>query len=143
MRVLTIVASALLSAAYLLTDSAEAQAVCRPADSLGSKFLAHIARHSAPSNPSDAVVRDSLRLGPVSNRSQVVMVTQEAVCKKAKAAYEAGLSGPGGSSFSGRLYVVKSGSTYAVLDPDFHYQGRTNNWIIMIMDDRYRKLSLF
>jgi hypothetical protein len=65
------------------------------------------------------------------------------VCKKVKAAYEAGLTARGGSGFSGRVYVVKSGSTYAVLDPDHHYQGRTNNWIIMIMDDRYRTLSLF
>jgi hypothetical protein len=71
------------------------------------------------------------------------MVTQEAVCKKAKAAYEAGMTQRGGAGFSGRVYVVKSGSTYAVLDPDHHRDGRTNNWIIMIMDSRYQTLSLF
>jgi hypothetical protein len=70
------------------------------------------------------------------------MVTQEAVCKKAKAAYETEFSGQG-SSFSGRLYVVKAGSTYAVLDPDYHYHPSRPRWSIMIMDDRYRKLSLF
>jgi hypothetical protein len=96
-----------------------------------------------PNNPSDALVRDSLRLGAVSSPSEVVMVTQESVCKKARDAYQADLVGLGGSAFSGRVYVVKSGTTYAVLDPDFHYQGRTDNWIIMVMDARYRKLSLF
>jgi hypothetical protein len=143
MRAIAIVASALLSAAVMLTRSAEAQTVCRPADSLGSKFLAHVARHSAARNATDAMVRDSLRLGAVSSPSQVVMVTQEAVCKKAKAAYETEFSGQGGSSFSGRLYVAKAGSTYAVLDPDYHYRPNRPKWIIMVMDDRYRKLSLF
>jgi hypothetical protein len=143
MRALTIVVPVLLSATLMLTGSADAQTVCRPADSLGNTFLAHIARHSAARNATDAMVRDSLRLGAVSGPSQLVMVTQEAVCKKAKAAYETEFSGRGGSSFSGRLYVVKAGSTYAVLDPDYHYRPNRPNWIIMIMDDRYRKLSLF
>jgi hypothetical protein len=143
MRAFTTVTFALLGATGMLTGSADAQAVCRAADSLGSKFLAHIARHSAAKNPTDALVRDSLRLGAVSSPSQVVMVTQEAVCKKAKAAYETEFSGRGGSSPSGRLYVVKAGSTYAVLDPNYHYNPSRPRWIIMIMDDRYRKLSLF
>jgi hypothetical protein len=65
-----------LFASVMVAPQALAQAVCRPADSLGSRFLAHIARHSVPTNPTDAMVRDSLRLGAVSSRSQVVMFTQ-------------------------------------------------------------------
>jgi hypothetical protein len=70
-------------------------------------------------------------------------VTQEAICKKAKAAYETELGGRGGSAFSGSVYVARAGATYAVLDPSYHYQNQTDVWIIMAMDDRYRKLSLF
>jgi hypothetical protein len=87
-------------------------------------------------------VRDSLRLGAAS-ASSVILVADQTVCKKANAAYQAAVGGPGGSGFSGKVYVVKSGTTYAVLDPDFHVDGRTDNWIIVIMDSRYKVLSLF
>lgn len=143
MRTSALLTFALLGATMARPAPLPAQTVCRPADSLGSRFLAHVARHSAPSNATDATVRDSLHLGAVSSRTEVVIVTQESVCKKARDAYQASLGGAGGSPFSGRVYVVKSGTTYAVLDPDFHYQNRTDNWIIMVMDARYRKLSLF
>lgn len=143
MSALAAAASVLVSASLLLAEAASAQSVCRPADAAGNKLVARVATYRAPTNSKDAVVRDSLRLGAVSLPSQVTLVAQEAVCKKAKAAYEAEFSGRGGSTFSGRVYVVKSGSTYAVFDPDYHYQNQTDIWIVMVMDDRYRKLSLF
>lgn len=119
-----------------------AQAVCRSADEVGTRFRGHIARYSSAAIKGDAQVRDSLRLAS-SSAANVTLVTSESVCKKANATYQAELGGVGGSPFSGKVYVVKAGTTYAVLDPSFHYQGRTNNWIIVIMDSRYKKLSLF
>jgi hypothetical protein len=118
------------------------QSTCRGADSLGGKFRGQIARYSAPVRPDERVVRDSLRLGAAA-ASTVVLVSDEAVCRKANTAYQNAVAGPGGSPFSGRVYVVKSGTTYAVLDPDFHVDNRTDNWIIVIMDSKYKKLSLF
>jgi hypothetical protein len=71
-----------------------------------------------------------------------VLVTTESVCKKANATYQSTLGGTGGTSFSGRVYVVKIGTVYAVLDPVFNY-GNPHNWVVEIQDSRFRKLSLY
>lgn len=122
-------------------SSGYSQAVCRIADTTSVRLLSEIARYSDAVSPQDLIVRDSLRL-PAVPTSQVTLVTQEAVCKKANAAYQADRSGTGGSGFSGRVYVAKAGDTYAVLDPSFRY-GSSLNWTVVIMDSRYRKLSVF
>ncbi len=74
-----------------------AQSVCRPADSLSALFKQEITRYSAASTADELVVRDSLRLASASP-SQVVLATQETVCKKANAAYKSKLDLAPGSS---------------------------------------------
>ena len=122
--------------------SGVAQTVCRPTDSLATEFKAEIARYSAATYPGDVVVRDSLRL-PAVPVSQVVFVSQESSCKKARDSYQQELAGSGGGAFSGRVYVLKVGTAYAVLDPEFKYDPASENWVIVIMDSRYKKLSMF
>ncbi len=117
------------------------QGVCRAADSTSAELIAEVARYSAATHAGDIAVRDSLRL-PAVPANQVVLVTQDPVCKKANVAYQADRAITGGSGFSGRVYVVKIGTTYAVLDPSFSY-GRPDNWTVVIMDSRYRTLSVF
>lgn len=128
-----------------------AQTVCRPADSLGVAALKNeVTRYgvtSAHLSPKDAVVRDSIRL-PAVGASQVTWVTTESVCTKARTAYQNRLANTGGTPFSGRVYVVKVGSTrYAVMDPEFHYALPCPECppfrLIVVIDSQYRPLSLF
>jgi hypothetical protein len=124
------------------TTTLWAQSVCRPADSLGALFKQEITRYSAPSTADELAVRDSLRLASA-NPTQVVLATQEAVCKKANAAYKAKLTDTGGSGFSNRVYVLQVGNTYAVFDPAFTYDSSLGYWTIVILDSRYKPLSVF
>ena len=123
-----------------LAVHASAQSVCRPADQASADLIEEMGRYSSASGGDAAVMRDSLRL-PSVPRSQVVLVTNESTCKKARTTYETSLSTPG-FTFSGRLYVVKIGTVYAVLDPTFNI-GDSTNWIVQIQDSRYRQLSLY
>jgi len=119
---------------------AAAQSVCRPADQASADLIEEMGRYSSAPGGDAAVMRDSLRL-PSVPRSQVVLVTNESVCKKAKATYQTSLSTPG-YTFSSRVYVVKIGTVYAVLDPTFNL-GDSTNWIVQIQDSRYQQLSLY
>lgn len=132
----------LVCAILLIPERAWAQTYCRGSDTLATRFRDHIARYSVGSRPDEVAVRDSLRLGAAS-QSAVTLVSDEAVCRKANTGYQNSLTGRGTTPFSGKVYVVKSGTTYAVLDPDVHVDGSTDNWIIVILDSRYKKLSLF
>ena len=135
--------SLLLSALLLATSlslPASAQSVCRPADKASADLIEEMGRYSSAPAGDAAIMRDSLRL-PSVPRSQVALVTNESVCKKAKATYQTSLSTPG-HTFSGRVYVVKIGTVYAVLDPTFNL-GDPTNWIVQIRDSRYRQLSLY
>ena len=120
-----------------------AQSVCHPADSTSALFVSHMARYASATTGGTKTVRDSLRI-PYTPVNQVTLVTQEAVCKKARDAYIADRAGKGAGGSSGRVYVLAMGNTYAVVDTAYHYSAEhPNNWTILILDSRYRRLSLF
>lgn len=85
-------------------------------------------------------MRDSLRI-PYTAANQVTLVTRESVCQKARDAYAADRAGKGVGGNSGRVYVVAVGDTYAIVDPAYHY-ARPTDWTILIVDSRFRRLSL-
>jgi hypothetical protein len=66
----------------------------------------------------------------------------EQVCLKANAAYRHRLADSGGKGFSDRVYVIRIGRTYAVLDPELNY-GKPGNWTIVILDRRFRPLAVY
>lgn len=74
--------------------------------------------------------------------NQVTLVTQTTTCKKANAAYRSQLAGAG-TGFSNQVYVLQIGTTYAVADPAFYVGPAMNphNWVILIMDSRFKILS--
>jgi hypothetical protein len=86
--------SLLFGALLVFPPAAGAQTVCRQADTLSAKMIGELARYSSTTDRHDAVVRDSLRL-PSVPANQVQLVTQESVCKKANAAYQASNSSYG------------------------------------------------
>ena len=116
------------------------QTVCRPPDSTSAALIRELSRYATATSGDDQLVRDSLHL-PLVSPSQVVLTTQEAVCKKANQAYQSKLTNSGSTAFSGRVYVVQIGSFYAALDPAFNY-GDPRFWTVVIMDSRYKPLSI-
>jgi hypothetical protein len=125
----------------LVAAPASAQSVCRPADEASALLIKEMGRYSSATNGDDRVVRDSLRL-PSVPASELALVTSESVCKKANATYQTTLGGLGGTPFSGRVYVVKIGAAYAVLDPALKF-GDPDNWVVEIQDSKFKKLSLY
>ena len=122
---------------------AEAQTVCRGADSTSAALTRHLSRYSGATTGDDAEVRESLGL-PYTPAAQVTLVTTEGVCEQANAAYRADRAGKGGG-LSGRVYVVAIGNTYAVLDPSYKYDPTSprKNWTILIVNSQFERLSLF
>lgn len=134
---------ALLLAAWMVSPpSAPAQTVCRTTDTTSEQLRYHIGQYSSPTSTDKVVIKDSLRLGSASP-SEVLLVSSESVCKKARDAYQQRLADRGGSAFSGRVYVLKVGTPYAVYDPLYRVSAADPFGIIVIMDSRYKPLSLF
>ena len=133
--------TAVLVTAAIASRPLKGQTVCRPADSTSAILVAHLANYAAASSGGENTVRDSLHL-PLTQASQVKLVTQEAVCKKARATFAADRAGKGIGGSSGRVYVVAIGNTgYAIVDPAYHY-GRPNDWTILIVDKNFLRLGL-
>jgi hypothetical protein len=121
--------------------AAAAQTVCRAADSTSAVLISYLVRFASATSGDNKTVRDSLRV-PYTPQNKVKLVTQEAVCIKARDAYVADRAGKGVGGSSGRVYVVAIGTTYAVLDPAYHYSSDPYRWTILIVDSTYQKLSL-
>jgi hypothetical protein len=88
---------------------------------------------------------DSLRL-PFVPANELKLVADERTCRKANQAYQAELQNTGGSGFSGRVYVVRVGTSYAVLDPALRYgaeYGAPDFWTVLITDSNFKPLAIF
>jgi hypothetical protein len=88
-------------------------------------------------------VRNALQL-PATPASQVTLVTDQSVCRKANTAFANEFSSQG-SGLSGRVYVVSVASVYAVVDPVFLYDSvsRGRLWaFVFIIDSKFKKLSI-
>jgi len=84
-------------------------------------------------------VRDSLRILPVP-ASQVGLVTDRRTCRRAGAAYQRYYRGVAGG-FSTSVYVVKVGTRYAVLDPEYPTAIKDPPWHVVIMDADFHPLG--
>jgi hypothetical protein len=113
--------------------------VCRQPDATAELVRQDLTRYALADHPDDKAVRDSLRL-PQSGIISVI--TSESVCKKANPAYQAVLAGTG-HGFSGKVYVIQVGSTYAVFDPVYHWGPDSGYYTVVIFDSRWRKLSSY
>jgi hypothetical protein len=113
--------------------------VCRQPDATAELVRQDLARYAFADHPGDKAVRDSLRLPQGGSTS---VVTSESVCKKAKPAYEGVLAGTG-HGFSGKVYVIQVGNTYAVFDPVYHWGPDPGHYKVVIFDSRWRKLSSY
>jgi hypothetical protein len=105
-------------------------------DSLGAGMLRRIARYT---EPADAAY-DEYRRGygyPLVPASQLSLVTQESVCKKAAAAYRSATTGAG---WLGRVAVVKAGTTYTVIDPGYYYDAANKAALWVLLDSKFKPI---
>jgi hypothetical protein len=133
--------SPLLLSILGLVQPLQGQSVCRSADSTSAALIRDVGRYSSATAGDDKTMRDSLRL-PLTSPSQVVLVTTSSICQKANTAYQTAVSASGGTGLSGRVYVVKVGQTYAVLDPNYN-AGQPGSWSVVIFDSKFRELSSY
>ena len=137
MRIMTAV---FLVVAGVSARSISGQPVCLPADSTSAILVQHLANYASATDAPAAAMRNSLGI-PHTPANEVTLVSQESVCKKARDAYAVDRAGKGVGGSSGRVYVIAVGNTYAIVDPAYHY-ARPTDWTILIVDSKFRRLSL-
>jgi hypothetical protein len=95
-----------------------AQSACRSADSISVDLLEAVTRYATAISGDDAGVRQAVNLPNVA-ANQIALVQSDSLCAVASAAYQTGRRGTG-QGYSGRVYVVKVGTYYVVLDPAYY-----------------------
>lgn len=116
------------------------QTYCRPADTQTETLKLDVGRYSSATAGDEKIVRDSLRL-PYVPQNQIAVVTQEATCRRAKDALQAEFANTGNNTFSGRVYVLKIGTAYAVVDPAYRHDPNIPVGPILFLDSKFKPLS--
>jgi hypothetical protein len=86
--------------------------------------------------------RDSLRLPALRSASSIALVTKQATCKSANAAYRAVAVGDR-QTLSGQVFVVRAGSVYIVWDPAYRVISSQPQDVYVVFDSKWHKLSIF
>jgi hypothetical protein len=116
----------------------QAQSVCMTlaeSDSVGSEVLARVKDYVSSNEPPHVAARNAYGY-PALAASQVTLVTQNAVCTKAEAAYRAATTG--GAGRTGRVVVIKAGNTLTVLDPGWTPSVSSPSRVLVLMDNKYK-----
>ena len=109
--------------------------------SLGMYLLRKTATMTAPSDSGYDKARQAMGLPRVAARDLAV-VTDSATCRRAAAAYAA-RAGSKGGGLSGRVLVVKAGTSYVVLDPDYYLLASNRQYTHMVMTSHFKVGVMF
>jgi hypothetical protein len=114
---------------------------CRAQDENAGWLLERARSWVAPADSTDAAMADSLRV-PRAPIASVQWVADPAICARAAEAYRLTSGRPEG--VSGRVYVIRAGQVYVVLDPEFSYLARrpVEGYTTAIFDADWRLLGL-
>lgn len=102
--------------------AAQGTSACRPVDSISADLLNEIVGIATGTYPGSVQLRNDMKIPEVSP-SQVVYVTDKAVCSKVLPVYNANTrafdsaTGTEVDLPSGKLYIVKAGTVYVAWDP--------------------------
>lgn len=105
-------------------------------DSTGAYLLGKVRTLTAPRDTVYDAARRALGL-PLVAAANVTLVTQSSICSKAAAAYAAKIAGAGGG-LTGRVLVVKAGTMYVVLDPNYYLLASNKQYRHMVMDSKFK-----
>jgi hypothetical protein len=115
---------------------------CRTSDPYIEGVRQEIARYSSANSGDNKAVRDSLKL-PFVVSSQVVLVSSDATCKKARTAFQSYWANRGGTGFSAKVYVLQVGSLYAVVDSAYRYRAANPYSPVLFLDSRFKSVSVY
>jgi hypothetical protein len=115
---------------------------CRTSDPYIEDVRQEITRYTSANSGDNRAVRDSLKL-PFVVASQVVLVSSDATCKKAKSAFQTYWASRGGTAFSPKVYVLQVGSLYAVVDSGYRYRAANPYSPVLFLDSRFKSVSVY
>ena len=111
---------------------------CRQPDEKAGWLLERVQHWVAPTDSDEAAMADSLRV-PRGALNEISWILDGALCARAAAAYRETSGRPEG--VSGRVYLIKAGKVYVVLDPEFWYQPGSQLYTMAIFDRRWHLLA--
>lgn len=115
---------------------------CRAANDSSANMIQMVKNYALATDPVMKATRDSLRIPAVALSSDVVLITKSATCKAANSAYQAAATGAR-QTLSGQVFVVQVGTNYVVWDPAYSFDPAYPEWVYMVFDSRWTKLSMF
>lgn len=134
----TIVAALLLLGAV---PRAGAQ-VCRAANDSSIDMIQMVKNYALATDSVTKDVRDFLLIPAVASAADVALITKEGTCRRANSAYRKAATGAR-QTLSGRVFVVKVGTSYVVWDPAYSFNASYELWVYMLFDSRWVLKSLF
>ena len=132
-----------VAALFLLgvVPSAGAQ-VCRAANDSSVNMIQMVKNYALATDSATKDVRDFLLIPAVASAADVALITKEVTCKSANTAYQKAATGAR-QTLSGRVFVVKVGTSYVVWDPAYRFNAAYETWAYMLFDSRWVLKSLF
>lgn len=132
-----------LAALMLLLAAPRAEAqICRAADDSSAGMIQMVKNYALATDSATKEGRDTLRIPAVSLASDVALITKEATCKSANTAYQLVATGAR-QTLTGRVYVVRVGTSYVVWDPGYAFDPSYAVDIYMVFDSRWVHKSTF
>lgn len=125
----------------LVARPSEAQ-VCRAADDSSAGMIQMVKNYALATDSVTKEGRDTLRIPAVIQATDVALITKETTCKSANTAYQKVATGAR-TTLSGRVYVVKVGTSYVVWDPGYAFDPNQPTDIYMVFDSRWVHKSIF
>ncbi len=116
--------------------------LCRAANDSSVDMIQMVKNYALATDSAMKVSRDSLLIPAVASASDVVLITKGATCRKANTAYQKAATGAR-QTLSGRVFVVKVGTSHVVWDPAYRFNAAYPLWIYMLFDSRWRLKSVF
>lgn len=122
--------------------SAQTMTRCRAADDSSSYLTEMIKQYALAVDSEWVAARDGLGIPGVASAKDIQLVTTEAICKSANAAYQAVAKGAR-QTLTGRVYVLRVGPAFVVWDPGYRYDPTFDKYVHMVFSPRWALQSIF
>ena len=122
--------------------SAQTITRCRAADDSSHDLTEMIRQYALAVDSEWVAARDSLGIPGVASARDIQLVTTEAICKSANAAYQAVVTGTR-QTLTGRVYVLRVGTAFVVWDPGYRYDPTFDKEVYMVFSPRWALRRIF
>lgn len=122
--------------------SAQAMKRCRAADDSSYDMTEMIKTYALAVDSEWVAARDSMGIPGVASAKDIQLITTEASCRAANAAYQAVAKGAR-QTLTGHVYVLRVGAVFVVWDPGYRYDPTFDNYVYMVFSPRWTLRSIF